>query len=282
MITVGEARTKPVRVVIVDDSEDIRFLLRMQFSKDQRFEVVGEAADGHQAVVVAEEHKPDLVILDQQMPERTGLEAIADIRACSPEAAIILYTAHTDRGVYQAAFDAGALEVLEKVALGGDFVDYLVGLLIDHAAEGDAAMEIRVGPVASAAARVWIANTRRILEAVFAHPEIVGTTIPEDVAELFWSFLRQWEAVARSSEEFRWVARSTPEDVQRVVGYWAEIDAMTDEQLEQLGITWAPPEGMPFFEALTSGVLEALRRHEETRRLAAHLGERWADYLGDR
>jgi hypothetical protein len=67
--------------------------------------------------------------------------------------------------------------------------------------------------------------------------------------------------------------------VQRIVGYWSGIDALSDEQLQRLGISWSPPDGAPFFTALTTGVLTALRRHDETQRLAARLGEQWAPYL---
>ena len=48
------------------------------------------------------------------------------------------------------------------------------------------------------------------------------------------------------------------------------------------GVSWAPPEGGPFFTALTSGVLEALHRHDETKRLAERLGEQWSAYQSSR
>ena len=50
---------------------------------------------------------------------------------------------------------------------------------------------------------------------------------------------------------------------------------MSDQQLEALGIHWSPPEGQPFFHALTAGVLRALERHEETKELAARLSTQW-------
>src|SRR5204862_1307620 len=144
-----------------------------------------EASDGDEAVAVAEAERPDLLILDHQMPHRTGLDAIDDIRRLSPDTAIILYTAHADGTMYQAAFDAGAFEVLEKVAVGRGFVDQLVGVLVDRAAAEDSTMEIRVGPVDASAARVWIANTTKILDAVVAHPEGLGGAVPADGVELY-------------------------------------------------------------------------------------------------
>ena len=278
--TEGPRHPGPVRVVVVDDTDDVRLLLRLQFRDDPRFEVVGEGADGEQAIELAEAEHPDLIVLDRQMPRLSGVEAIPEIRRRSPETAIVLYTAAADAVAHQAALAAGAVEVLEKT--GGDmgFVDRLVGVLLERGSDTDATVEIHVGPVSGEAARVWVTNTRTIIDAVAAHPEVVGTAIPDDVVELFRSFLIQWGEVAADAEEFRWAARARPADVSRIVEHWATIDRMSDEQLVQLGVHWSPPAGEQFFHALTAGVLEALGRHEETRRLAALLGDQWA-YLRD-
>src|SRR5207245_1256672 len=119
----------------------------------------------------------------------------------------------------------------------------------------------------------------KIIDAVASRPDVLGAEIPDDVIDVFRSFFAQWHAIAESTEQFRWVARARVSDVERIVGHWAVIDAMTDAQLEELGIAWSPPEGQPFFQALTAGVLEALRRHDETERLAAQLDDQWAQYL---
>jgi len=282
MTILGEARIKPVRVAIIDDSEDVRAMLRFQFSQDERFSVVGEGGDGHEAIAVAERMRPDLMILDQMMPELTGLEAIPKIRRMSPETAIILYTAQDARGDYQAALAAGAIEVLEKIAVGRSFVDQLVDMLAETSAAGrNSTIEVRVGPVSTAAARVWVANTMKIIDAVAAHPEVLGASIPDDVIDLFRTFLEQWRVIAEDGGEFRWVARARPADVERIVSHWAVIDAMTDEQLDELGVAWSPPEGAVFFEALTTGVLEAMDRHEDTKRLAERVGAQWSAYLSE-
>lgn len=276
MKTPDEPRVKPVRVAVVDDAEDLRLLLRLQFERDPRFEVVGEATDGRGAIELAAAEEPDLMILDRQMPVLGGLEAAPEIRRVSPHTAIILYTANADPGTYQAALDAGALDVLEKTGRG--LVERLVRTLVDRASATDATTEVLVGPVSSSAARVWVENTKQILDAVAVHPEVLARPVPEDILDLFRSLLEQWGALAETTTEFRWVARARSADVRRIVESWAVIDAMTDEQLEHLGIHWSPPEGQPFFQALTTGVLEALRRHEETQRLAARLNEQWAPY----
>lgn len=266
-----------VRVVVVDDVEDMRTLLRLEFDTDGRFEVVGEGEDGHQAIELAQALEPDLMVLDRQMPRLGGVEAIPEIRRRSPRTAVVLYTAAADAGTHQAALAAGALEVLEKVG-GTSFVDSLASAVLDRAASPEATLEVRVGPVPAAAARTWIANTRTILDAVQAHPDVLPEPVPEDVLELFCSFLDQWSDIAQRTTEFRWVARAKPADVSRIVEQWATIDSMSDGDLGRLGVHWSPPDGEPFFEALTAGVLRALERHEETERLGRLLAEQWGQY----
>lgn len=261
-----------MRVLIVDDTDDVRLLLHIQFESDPRFTVVASGANGEEAIALAEAHQPDLVILDRRMPVLGGLEALPRIRDVAPEATVVLYTAEDDTVTRRAALAAGALDVLGKDA--GLIVDRLVDALVSHG-QPDDDMEIRVGPVSSEAAAVWVENTRRIVNAVAAHPDVLAEPLPEDVVRLFGGFLDQWREIARQGGDFHWVAQANPNDVLRLVEHWAAIDALTDEQLDALGISWSPPEGAPFFAALTSGVLDALRRHEETRRLAARLSPKW-------
>jgi hypothetical protein len=104
---------------------------------------------------------------------------------------------------------------------------------------------------------------------------VVGAPLPDDVVDVFRSFLAEWEEVASPGGEFLWSARAKPAEVLRVVEHWAAVDAMDDEQLAALGVAWSPPAARPFFEALTEGVLDALRRHDQTQRLAERLSEQW-------
>jgi DNA-binding NarL/FixJ family response regulator len=80
----------PARVVVVDDSEDMRFLVRWTLERDDDFQVIAEAADGHEAIAAVREHRPDLVLLDISMPGMTGLEALPVIRAESPETVVVM------------------------------------------------------------------------------------------------------------------------------------------------------------------------------------------------
>jgi CheY-like chemotaxis protein len=270
-----------VRVAVVDDISDLRKLLRTVFEFDERFEVVGEATNGLEAIDLADSLQPDLMILDRQMPLLGGVEAISDIRQRSPRTAVVVYTTADDAGTYQAALSAGALDMLDKSVGAMDFIDRLVEVLLKRWGGPDPMVEVRVGPVSSSAARVWVANTATILDAVAARPDVLGEVVPADVVVLFRSLLSRWGEIAEGGDEFHWVARASASDISRIIEYWAVIDRMTDEQLAALGIHWSPPEGAFFFQALTAGVLEALSLHEETQRLASMLSEQWASYHED-
>jgi CheY-like chemotaxis protein len=260
---------------VVDDSDDVRLLLRVMLQRDGRFEVVTEAADGIEAIERIAESQPDLVVLDRQMPRMGGIEALPLIRERAPNAAVVLYTAQPDSGTHHAAIAAGALGVFEKSLVGDPLIGQLANVLLSHWDASDAQVEVRVGPVDSSAALVWIDNTQRILRAVRGHPEVLDESVPDDVFEAFDRFLGTWRAVADTNPTFIWVARSDPAEVNHLVESWAVIDRLSDEGLHSLGCDWSPPEGEPFFRALTTGVLAALDAHAETRRLADKLRPTW-------
>ncbi|HZT64558.1 MAG TPA: response regulator [Acidimicrobiales bacterium] len=265
----GDGRGK-VRVVVVDDMDDVRLLLRMALTGDGRFEVVGEAANGAVAVDIVARLRPDLVVLDRHMPVMGGLEALPEIRRRSPESQVVLYTAAATPSEHSQAIASGAVGVVDKMRVGHDLVEDLARILVGGPED---AVEVTVGPVPSAAARLWVENTRRLLRCVEEHPEVVETDA--GTLALYRSFLDTWADVASSTEEFLWVGRAPASDVSRLVEEWARIDALTDEQLEAVGCSWAPPEAAPFFVALTEGVLDALGRRGETRTLGERLSARW-------
>ena len=79
------------RVLIVDDEPDIRLVVRV-FATSIGHEIVAEAADGRQAIEMAREHQPDVIILDVMMPGMTGLEALPEIRAACPQATVVIFS----------------------------------------------------------------------------------------------------------------------------------------------------------------------------------------------
>ncbi len=98
----------PIRVALVDDTPDIRDLLRLAFERTKRFEVVAEAADGREGVEAVRAHCPDVVILDISMPVMDGLEALPLIRDLCPRAAVVILSAFGSPDVRQKAMTLGA------------------------------------------------------------------------------------------------------------------------------------------------------------------------------
>jgi DNA-binding NarL/FixJ family response regulator len=107
---------EPVRVLVCDDHPVYRDGLRMLLGSLPGLEVVGVAADGHEAVARAAELQPDVVVMDLQMPGLNGIEATARVRAEHPHVAVLVLTMYDDDDSVFAAMRAGALGYLLKGA----------------------------------------------------------------------------------------------------------------------------------------------------------------------
>lgn len=269
----ADVSSRAVRVLVVDDAEDIRALVRASLTYDGRFEVLAEATNGQEAIELVSSLPVDVVLLDKDMPVLDGLSALPRLHEQAPGVAVVLYTAGSDRATRDAAVAAGAVDVVDKSAVGLALVERLAGALVSH--WGDAGLHVVVGPVPSASALAWVANSAQILDAVVAHPEIAGERLDVDVAATFRELLGTWRALASSEATFYWTARPDPGTADRLVRAWAAMDRLSDEQIAALGCSWSPPEARVFFEALTGGIVEAMARHRQTRELAAWLGEKW-------
>lgn len=104
--------TTPHRVLIAEDEALIRLDLA-EMLREEGYEVVGEAGDGQEAVDLAEQLRPDLVIMDVKMPRRDGIDAAAEI-ASKRIAPIVVLTAFSQRDLVERARDAGAMAYLVK------------------------------------------------------------------------------------------------------------------------------------------------------------------------
>jgi DNA-binding NarL/FixJ family response regulator len=103
------------RVVVADDVDDLRFLLRLEFESNGEFEIVGEAATGAQALKVVAEQRPDVVVLDLDMPNMTGFEALPFLRQQNPDTAVVVYSAFVIPGaVVDDLLACGAAAVVSK------------------------------------------------------------------------------------------------------------------------------------------------------------------------
>jgi two-component system, NarL family, nitrate/nitrite response regulator NarL len=114
---VADTRTHPIRILIADDHPIFRDGLRRLLESEGDMKVVGEACDGHEAVKLATEIKPDILLLDLAMPRHTGLEALRDLSAPTGHASavrIILLTAAAEKKQVVEALQLGARGVVLK------------------------------------------------------------------------------------------------------------------------------------------------------------------------
>ena len=103
-----------ITVVLADDSDEVRTMLRMALEMDGRFEVVGEAANGEEAVGAVKDLQPDAIFLDLVMPEVGGLEAIPRIRDESPDTKIVVLSVAANHPSSADARQLGATAVIQK------------------------------------------------------------------------------------------------------------------------------------------------------------------------
>jgi len=102
-------------VLVVDDESDIRVLIEAVIERaNEGLTVVGNATNGSEAIALWRETDPDVILLDQQMPGMTGLEAAEAILAEQPDQRIILYTAYLDDDTHRKASELGIRACVPK------------------------------------------------------------------------------------------------------------------------------------------------------------------------
>lgn len=124
-----------IRVVIVDDTDSLRELMRAHVEQAGGMEVVGEAIDGLDAVAVVRRTQPDAVILDVEMPVMDGLEALPGLRDAAPEAKIVVFSSRLEPRTEALARRRGADAFFAKgQANSRDVVAHIRRLFADGAA----------------------------------------------------------------------------------------------------------------------------------------------------
>ncbi len=104
-----------VRLLLVDDTEHVRKML-VEILDLHGFQIVAEAADGHEAVRQAIEHDPDVIVMDLKMPGQDGVEAARHIRAERPDQQVIIYSAYIDEDVQARAREVGVAVCIPKLS----------------------------------------------------------------------------------------------------------------------------------------------------------------------
>ena len=105
---------KRIRVLIADDHGVVRKGLRLQLEQHQDFEVIGEASDGREAITIADELAPDIIIMDIAMPNLNGIQAATHIVKKHPQVGVIILSMHSDETYLTRTLAAGAKGYLLK------------------------------------------------------------------------------------------------------------------------------------------------------------------------
>ena len=130
-----------IRVVVADDHKVVRAGIRELLSDEPDIAVVGEARDGREAVELAVAQRPDVVVMDINMPELSGVEATRQIRAAAPQVRVLVLTAYHDDPYIYGLLDAGASGYILKTAEGQEIVR-----AVRATAAGQAAIDPAVAP----------------------------------------------------------------------------------------------------------------------------------------
>jgi NarL family two-component system response regulator LiaR len=112
-----------IRILIADDHTLVREGTRERLEREEDFEVVGEAADGAEAVRLAQQLKPNVAIIDIAMPNLNGIEATKQIKANQPATSILVLSAYDNDQYIYAVLEAGASGYLLKNVRGAQLVD---------------------------------------------------------------------------------------------------------------------------------------------------------------
>lgn len=118
-----------VRVAIVDDTPDLRMLLRLALERGEGIEVVAEGGNGQEGVDIAARHRPDVILLDLAMPVMDGMTALPLIREQSPATAVVVLSGFAADAMTERAVQAGARAYLQK----GASVDELRAAVLRYA-----------------------------------------------------------------------------------------------------------------------------------------------------
>ena len=153
---------KPIRIVLVDNHCIVRQGLRSILDPDPRFEVVGEAATGADALRLVAEQQPDIVLLDLKLPDTRGVELCQPMLHASPQTAVVILTAFLDRHLVEACLRAGARGYLLKEAENLHLQEDLLNVVHGHAALDPRAADFLVNHIRGDSPPPELLNGREI------------------------------------------------------------------------------------------------------------------------
>ena len=112
-----------IRVLIVDDHDVVRLGLQLLFSRMEQYEVIAEAKNAREAVERALETRPDLILMDVRLPDKSGIEACREILQFHPGTKVLMLTSYGDEEAVMASLLAGARGFVVKEIRSGELLD---------------------------------------------------------------------------------------------------------------------------------------------------------------
>ena len=113
-MNVPGAYTKPIRLLLVDYQQAVRRGLKMRLALEEDLEVVGEAGDATEAILLARALRPDVIVMDVEMPGVSGTGTTERLRAVAPRSAVVIFTLRDDAATQEQARTAGAAAFVAK------------------------------------------------------------------------------------------------------------------------------------------------------------------------
>ncbi|MBX3048097.1 MAG: response regulator transcription factor [Anaerolineales bacterium] len=114
-----------LKILLVDDHEVVRLGLKSLLSNYPKFEVVAEAGNAEQAIRLAAEYKPDVIVMDIRLPGKSGIEATREITTAQPDTKVIMLTTFADDDLLFDAISAGASGYVLKQIDSGELINAL-------------------------------------------------------------------------------------------------------------------------------------------------------------
>jgi two-component system chemotaxis response regulator CheY len=102
-----------IAIVIADDNDMMRSILRAML-RGEEYDVIGEARNGQAAIDIVDRLKPDIVCMDVMMPEKSGIEALCEIKVAHPETEVVMVTSNSDPETVQESIQNGACGFIIK------------------------------------------------------------------------------------------------------------------------------------------------------------------------